>query len=49
MHVHEWTSWNAGGTWGEEKGTLLFGSYFFMTGTIYEHKYTAYNIVNAAS
>ena len=49
MKVHELSSWNGGKTYNMENGTLLFGSYFFMTGTIVEHKYTAFNIVNVLS
>jgi len=49
MHITHNSSADAGATYEEEHEVLLYASYFFMTGDVYSHEYTAYNIINLFS
>jgi hypothetical protein len=49
MHVKERATYDVGSTWKEEESDLLFGQYYFMTGDIVNHRFTAFNIVGLAA
>jgi len=50
MHVRENSTYDIGQTWEEEEESdLLYAQYYFMTGDIVKHQFTAFNIVGLAA